>query len=1389
MPDDGDGDHDVLTSIEGVLGTEFADIIEGFLPYNKGGDYRFYGYGGNDKITSDAGNDVLDGGAGNDILRYGSGRDSVFGGEGDDVIEPFTGSSTDLVGDILDGGAGNDKVYGFYGRSPDTLLGGDGNDTLFLGDGDTATGGIGTDVFWVYGFSASPPVPGDPWRATITDFRVGEEIRWGATIPIISGSDVIWFAGPITSGTGASTGLNRVQHSTTATQTMLYFGFDENPGADFILTVNGIIPLAKLQVDATNRDDIKLTFLGDVPGPTAVSLTRTSVLENSAANTLVGSLSFTHALANQTVAYSLIDDAGGRFALEGTNLVTTAAFDREGDQSFNVSVRATDANGIFFDRTFAIGILDVNEAPPTITSNGGGDADALVLAENFVGTVATVSATDADATTNIVYSISGGADQNRFLINPATGGLSFRAPPDFETPLDSERDNVYEVEVQATDGLFSDRQLLTISVTNTGGVTITGTSASDTINAVVTVPGQPLATDEEDVITGGEGNDIIDGRGGNDLIEGGAGNDKITGGFNGRAGDTATYANAQSGITLSLALLTAQNTGGAGVDTLSGIENIVGSGYGDVLTGDKFRNTISGGAGHDLIQGGGEADTLDGGADNDTVSYALSAFGVSIDLTLQATAEAQFSDGDGSGDILTGFENIIGSAKNDRLVGDGADNVIDGGLGNDVLVGGLGIDTVSYARATTAVIVNLATGLATGGAGADSLSEFENVTGGLGADKLTGDALHNVLLGGSGNDVLIGGAGNDTLDGGAGTGDTASYETSTDGVTIDLSLSGSQDTVGAGTDTLIGIENVVGGTGNDVLTGDIGINRIDGGLGDDTIEGGAGNDVLIGGGSTALPGSDTVSYAGSNLGVKVSLLVTSAQNTGGAGIDTISGFENLTGSGFDDTLTGSALANIIAGGAGNDLVRGAQGADKLDGGTGNDTVSYAGSTVGVAVNLAQQGAPDAFGNADFGLPGTAQTGGDAAGDLLWNFENIVGSSFIDNLTGDDLDNVIEGGLGNDVLKGALGTDTVSYASSSTAVIVNLAAGTATGGAGVDSLEGFENILGGAGSDTLTGNDGVNTLTGNGGNDILNGGLGADVMVGGAGNDVYVVDEVGDSVIELAAQGIDKVRSSIDYTLGANIENLELTGTDPLNGTGNELANTIIGNAGDNTLDGGIDALASTIDQLMGGLGNDTYVVSTLNDKVTELANQGTDTVKSHVTYTLGLYVENLELQGAASINGTGNAIANTITGNDERNVLSGLGGNDTLDGAGGDDVLNGGVGNDTLTGGSGADDFVFNTALSTATVQNVDAIIGFEVGIDEIVLENAIFTTIGLAGDLATTAFVIGTGASTAQHRMIYDDTTGHLFYDRDGTGTAAQIQIATLESGLTMSFGDFLII
>jgi Ca2+-binding RTX toxin-like protein len=301
---------------------------------------------------------------------------------------------------------------------------------------------------------------------------------------------------------------------------------------------------------------------------------------------------------------------------------------------------------------------------------------------------------------------------------------------------------------------------------------------------------------------------------------------------------------------------------------------------------------------------------------------------------------------------------------------------------------------------------------------------------------------------------------------------------------------------------------------------------------------------------------------------------------------------------------------------------------------------------------------------------------------------IVGDTGGDTLSDTANDDAIAGGDGNDNILSIAGND-VLYGGKGNDILYADQSGSGNnillGGDGNDSLfgsyMGSDRLDGGSGDDVLTssmhgnniliGGTGNDTIYGRYGNDTIDGGAGSDHLSGGGGNDVYYVDNTGDKVSENANEGADTVLSSITYTLTANVENLTLTGTAAINGTGNTLNNILLGNNANNTLSGGSGA-----DTMKGGLGNDLYYVDNIDDIVTEYPNEGTDTVRSSVSITLGSDVENLILTGTSAINGIGNELNNVLTGNSAVNTLSGGAGNDTMNGSTGADTMIGGLGND-----------------------------------------------------------------------------------------------------------------
>lgn len=543
--------------------------------------------------------------------------------------------------------------------------------------------------------------------------------------------------------------------------------------------------------------------------------------------------------------------------------------------------------------------------------------------------------------------------------------------------------------------------------------------AQDTLLGMDTLVGIEHAsgTEYDDLIQGNDGdnwlwgengNDTINAFGGNDLVEvgpgtviadGGAGNDTLS-----------VWANnaALAGVTVSLLLQGGAQATGIGSMTLSGFENLSGSSGNDALTGDGNANVLAGDTGNDSLSGGAGNDILygDGRVIIDTHNTGL------------------------SGPIVT-YPDVVAAFPDDPALVSGND-VLEGGEGDDTIDGGGGSDTASYASASGIVQVFLSPsgGSSSGSAGNDTLVSIENVTGsafddviignlnantlagGGGHDSLRGQGGNDILIGGTGDDFLNGGLGDDSLTGGAGW-DRATYSTGAiAGVTVDLNIVGvAQNTGSQGMDTLSEIEHVSGTRFDDVLTGDGGDNWLWGGsdgsgvTGNDVISAGAGNDLVqIGAGNHTLSGglgNDSWSFHGngtdiSAAGVTVSLALQGAAQATEQGSMIASGFENLSGSTFDDSLTGDGNANILAGDSGHDTISGGDGADTLYG----DGRIYA-DTHGI------------------GTSGPITIAGDVSGALGESAGN-------DTLIGGKGDDTLVGGAGDDLLTGGQGEDSFVF---------------------------------------------------------------------------------------------------------------------------------------------------------------------------------------------------------------------------------------------------------------------------------------------------------------------------------------------------------------------------
>ncbi len=924
-------------------------------------DDWFQGGFANELLEGSDANERLAGGMGNDAL-LGKGQDDLLYGQGGD--------------DVLDGGTGNDALEG--GEGQDTLVGGDGNDNLQGDEGDdTLSGGKGNDL--LIGGSGNDLycfAPGD-----------GQDSIYGWYDPDKLNVKTIQLQG--------SLGPSDIRIQRYWQDLLLILGNgDQLTIKNYFLwddPYNVYRPLQFLQfADGTVWDQVKLNYLS-LQGTSAGDLLYGSI----AADTI-------HAGEGHDTVYAgggddqLLGDSGhdllwgdqgdddldgglGNDTLDGGLGNNSYRFSRGGGQDqvtawFDVAADAV--NRIVCDATILPADLRISRQLNDLKLSLAGSNDSITAKSVFDG------------------------DHRNSRRNPVrevifADGTIWTMEWMITVTMQGSEDNDTLLGVEGND-----------TIQGRGGHDhLTGASGNDLLiggpgdDWILGGPG-------DDYSEGGPGDDVIIGGLGDDTIEGGPGIDYTTGNegkniYRFARGDGQDFISPwwgddpsrnnilefaaditpaevtvrRKGSGLNLELIVA---GGSDLINLVNffytdsatsfgvtlqevrfqdgsrwtIQNLVdlalsGTALAEELVGTPSADRISGGGGDDTLWGAKGNDTLDGGLGNNLYQYALydghdtlsSCFDPNSSRQNVLNFDRQIKPVDIKITRL-GYRlrlDILSSGESISI----EDFFRDGSVQNNYNP----LQTVRFsdgtswtARTLASMVSNLISGTSAdntlkGGSGDEWLD-------GLGGnDQLLGQAGNDQLSGGLGNDTLLGGDGDDLLDGGDGQ-DTASYAGVLGSLAVDLGLSAPQATGAGGVDTLVAVEHLIGGSGGDRLLGNGAANRIDGGNGDDVIDGGAGNDTLIGG--SHLSG-DILSYAMATAGVKVSLALTTAQNTAGAGSDLISGFEHLNGSRFADNLIGGSTANRIDGGAGNDTLQGGAGADSLQGGEGADLFLFASS--------------------------------------------------------------------------------------------------------------------------------------------------------------------------------------------------------------------------------------------------------------------------------------------------------------------------------------------------------------------------------------------------------------------------------------------------------------
>ncbi|WP_416762636.1 calcium-binding protein [Roseateles sp. So40a] len=1294
------------------------------------------------------------GGAGNDVLAaFADEPGTLQGGAGNDTLLGYG------MSDHLDGGDGADLLRGDLGD--DTLLGGAGNDVLDAGEGDDRLDGDAGDDLLDAG-AGNDSLRGGAGRDRLSGGEGNDTMEGGG------GEDLLIGGG----------GDNVIR-------------FDRSSGRDY---------LDQSKASGRGRDTVVLgagIAMGDV------ALRRVDghlVLRLAGSDAELIVLDF---FSSMTTTGQRNELSAIRFA-DGSSWSSDDVRQRVQDMGLT---RSTTSDG----RT-----LDLAEGSAALAA----DANDLSAQPGLHQSRLLGNAGDNVLTGNAASNVFNGPsfEDGRAWLSwqaPGARGVSAETRGGRDTLIGGAGDDIYyttSINGEGNPYINYPNQL------GTGNDTIIELAGEGHDTVITTAYHETLADNVEDLIsfnaqdyyytnsgqsiahtyTGNALNNVIDGSrvSGAVRLDGGAGADTMIGGADAETtfvvddiGDVVLGEDAANNRRADTVEASISYTLTAGIEnlTLTGSAATRGTGnaLNNVLDGSQnaAANTLVGGLGDDFYRVDASDVIVEKEGEGFDTVVVVSAGGASMfQLDLAASVERLVLD-EAVGEI-----GVVGSDLNDNFAGNSKRNVLVGGAGNDTLDDG-GIRDPLWGR----YIVS-GQDVLDGGAGDDLIythGDYDQITGGTGNDTISlvfderGSARAYFNRGDGTDWFTETTVGSVDIEFGAGI-DASEFTMTRQGDDLRLgvgspgdSMTFSQAFIDPGTDPfrstlgtvtfadgfelsraevrarfLNGGVNVVtedadviiAGAAADTLSGGGGDDRIAAGAGDDDISGGQGNDSLYGG-----LGNDTYRF---NVGDGVDAI------SDAGGIDTL-----VLGPGLNeaDMAVSAWWPNDLLLTFGNDRIRIKDG--RIEGATASiEFVRFADGTVR---DMAYLRSLEAYRGSD--------------GD-----DNMLGDPVNDRLLGLAGNDTLDGGGGADTLIGGLGDDTYLVDSTDDVVVEELNQGTDLVRTSVSYVlpANVENIvLTGTAAISATGNALNNKLDGNAGANRLDGGLGADAMKGGAGDDTYVVDNAGDTVTESSNQGTDKVFASIGYTLGSNVEQLELTGSADINGTGNSLANVLVGNAGANVLTGGAGN-----DTMNGGLGNDTYVVDAAGDVVNENAGEGIDLVQSSVTWTLGANVEHLTLTGSNAINGTGNALDNVLTGNSGANKLDGGAGNDSLVGGGGADSLIGGAGNDTLDGGSGNDTMLGGTGDDTYLVDATTDVITENAGegtdtvlttvtltalannVENVALQGS--TALSATGNVANNVMTGNSAANTLTGAAGNDTLAGGLGNDTLNGGAGADVYL-----------------
>ncbi len=1043
---DGAGSADTVTNIENVRGGSGTNTIRGSAADNvmTGGAStdNFFGSLGSDTYTGNGGSNILDyselssgnidvrwNGSTNTVNKGAGGTDSFSGVQNingsilatDTLTLLVTGLTVQssgayfspdalatLIGvENVEGSTGADTIHAMNtGTIDNTINGNGGNDIIYGGDGNhTLDGGLGTDTLRfgtasaiTFNLTASTAA-----FATYTNnFSGFEEYYLG------SGDDTV-------TGSAGNDGLVRGENGN---DTFLVSAgadsFDGGGGTD-TYDFNGAAGAINVNMTLGSNQVIDDGF-GNTETITSIeNISGTNLADtitgNTVANTLLG-----------RDGNDILSGAAGNDTISGGNDNDTISGGADndtlngdaGDDTISggagvdvIDGGANTATGDTVDYSAESGAVTVNLTTGVVSADGTGSADTVSNIENVRGGSATNTIT-GNASNNV---ITGGASTDNFfgsLGNDTYTGNAGSNTLNYSSlssgNIDVQWDGVGNTIIKSAGGTDSFTGVQTINGTAlttdrltllTTGLTVQVSGAYFSPDALATLIGVErvegsAGSDAIFSMSGAGVNNTINGNAGDDIIYGGNGTHTLNGGSGGETlGDQLVFTTA-SNMTFNLSTSTA--VFGGFTNTFAAFERYqLGNGTNTITGSAAADGLVRGGTGSDTFNASTGADQFDGDGGTDTYNFASTTNGVTVNLLLGSNQVT--NDGYGNIETISNVENITGSGFVDNITGSAVANTLIGNNGNDTLNGDAGNDNIQ------------------GGNGDDIID------GGADNDTIDGGANNDTIAGGSGDDSIVGGTGNDTIDGGTNTavgaasgGDTANYSAATTLVTVDLQTVGVNATgTTIGNDTLTNIENVSGGTGNDVIRGDGNSNRFVGNNGNDSLNGrggndflfgSAGDDTLIGGaGNDTLDGGtnfDTVDYSTAAGAITVNLVTGAVSNDGDGGADTLVAIESIIGT------------------TGNDTVSSAHNNYTLSGGTGTDTLNYAFTTGGITANLSGLGAI---------ITGTINKTNGAAvtTDSVTNFESFVGGSGNDIFTF-NTDAMIDGSPLLGTVNGGTGTD-------------------------------------------------------------------------------------------------------------------------------------------------------------------------------------------------------------------------------------------------------------------------------------------------------------------------------------------------------------------------------